>query len=84
MGVDIGNKSSIRTLSQPPSLENPFVGRGRYIVFPIRMILSQPPSLENPFVGEEGFQESGQYPLQGLNLQAWRIPLWARREKAYE
>ena len=62
-------------MSQPPSLENPFVGRrlskepyGKYLQ-------SQPPSLENPFVGLYICQNNYSS-CDGLNLQAWRIPLW--------
>ena len=38
--------------SQPPSLENPFVGLNYLLVSWIAMARSQPPSLENPFVGQ--------------------------------
>ena len=37
-------------MSQPPSLENPFVGAANFLSRSLRS-LSQPPSLENPFVG---------------------------------
>ena len=60
-------------VSQPPSLENPFVGfiaSSKYAVIP----KSQPPSLENPFVGITN-QIFSIY-IYSLNLQAWRIPLW--------
>ena len=62
--------------SQPPSLENPFVGhRGRLRV--LRLPGSQPPSLENPFVGQ--FAERIFDARRAcLNLQAWRIPLWVK------
>ena len=36
---------------------------------------SQPPSLENPFVGSVCPNKINQFIC--LNLQAWRIPLWA-------
>ena len=60
--------------SQPPSLENPFVGEilGKYAPGTAE---SQPPSLENPFVGELGMNWDAS-DWEGLNLQAWRIPLW--------
>ena len=38
-------------LSQPPSLENPFVGEHRTDKELRAALTSQPPSLENPFVG---------------------------------
>ena len=86
--------------SQPPSLENPFVGPkngqkrifeckvstskpgeslcGR--IFQIKYVIfcteSQPPSLENPFVGHCRYHPTGAVLHGGLNLQAWRIPLW--------
>ena len=88
-------------LSQPPSLENPFVGFQRDSLESSGSTSSQPPSLENPFVGEGGSSPvylschcvSTSKPGEslcgndhehvtisvsapGLNLQAWRIPLW--------
>ena len=41
---------------------------------------SQPPSLENPFVGELILRNGNVFAMDGLNLQAWRIPLWERQE----
>ena len=61
--------------SQPPSLENPFVGHvAENAQKASRFCLSQPPSLENPFVGTPTHQNATVPP--SLNLQAWRIPLW--------
>ena len=86
-------------LSQPPSLENPFVGeiprdyrsgpgivstskpgeslcgKKKRKVFFNRERESQPPSLENPFVGDF-LNHEDMTETVGLNLQAWRIPLW--------
>ena len=59
--------------SQPPSLENPFVGRNHHQCNH-HYQRSQPPSLENPFVGRAEAEPLGEG--RGLNLQAWRIPLW--------
>ena len=42
---------------------------------------SQPPSLENPFVGQPW--EHDLTTAWGLNLQAWRIPLWVSITKPY-
>ena len=39
--------------------------------------MSQPPSLENPFVGGDADAERLFDIYDCLNLQAWRIPLWA-------
>ena len=39
-------------LSQPPSLENPFVGKSSVQTIQGVFYESQPPSLENPFVGD--------------------------------
>ena len=38
---------------------------------------SQPPSLENPFVGKNTGFFPNKIQEKSLNLQAWRIPLWA-------
>ena len=65
---------SLTAWSQPPSLENPFVGctdDGKTK----RDTRSQPPSLENPFVGKFSFNKAVDDAMC-LNLQAWRIPLW--------
>ena len=42
---------------------------------------SQPPSLENPFVGSGSHAVFKMVSIHGLNLQAWRIPLWVMNRK---
>ena len=90
-----------RLTSQPPSLENPFVGELKENKIYGDVLWSQPPSLENPFVGSHyciihtfftttvSTSKPGESlcglilpmvpsnpTVKGLNLQAWRIPLW--------
>ena len=61
-------------VSQPPSLENPFVGGspGHYQKYYIYVSTSKP--------GESlcgGLSQPSDFVHpEGLNLQAWRIPLW--------
>ena len=47
-----GGSVGRRVASQPPSLENPFVGGYQALGMSIADVQSQPPSLENPFVGD--------------------------------
>ena len=55
--------------SQPPSLENPFVGIKVVTPRPF-MRQSQPPSLENPFVGEVSDMDTVAYgPSQPPSLE---------------
>ena len=51
MGEDVDAFLAAYDASQPPSLENPFVGSRHVNKLVDYEYVSQPPSLENPFVG---------------------------------